>query len=86
MAQLPAGEWQADGSYVHAFHLRGGDVVVRYRAVGVEALSATPAEGWAVAVEQPGGPLVVNFRDGAGRLSRLEATWNGGPTARVVEK
>ncbi|KOV79716.1 hypothetical protein ADL03_36290 [Nocardia sp. NRRL S-836] len=85
-AQLPAGEWQADGSYVHAFHLRGGDVVVRYRASGVQAMSATPADGWAVSVEQPGGPLVVNFREPGGGLSRLEATWEGGPTARVVER
>lgn len=85
-AQLPAGEWQADGSYVHAFHLRGGDVVVRYSPSKVEALSATPADGWSVAVEQPGGPLVVNFRNAAGRLSRLEATWSNGPTARVIEK
>ncbi|NKE55677.1 hypothetical protein FXN61_02085 [Lentzea sp. PSKA42] len=85
-AQLPAGEWQSDGSYVHAFHLRGGDAVVRYRPTGVEALSATPADGWSVAVEQPGGPLVVNFRNAAGRLSRLEATWSNGPTARVIEK
>ncbi|MEU0879314.1 hypothetical protein ABZ345_12000 [Lentzea sp. NPDC005914] len=85
-AQLSEGEWQSDGSYVHAFHLRGGDVVVRYRPQGVEALSATPADGWSVAVEQPGGPLVVNFRTAEGRLSRLEATWSGGPTARVVEK
>ncbi|MFI6095464.1 hypothetical protein ACIA8G_07930 [Lentzea sp. NPDC051213] len=85
-AQLPEGEWQADGSYVHAFHLRGGDVVARYRPTGVEALSATPADGWSVAVEQPGGPLVVNFRNAEGRLSRLEATWNNGPTARVIEK
>ena len=75
-----------DGSYVHAFHLRGGDVVVRYRPAGAEALSATPADGWSVAVEQPGGPLVVNFRNAAGRLSRLEATWSNGPTARVIEK
>lgn len=85
-AQLPQGEWQSDGSYVHAFHLRGGDVVVRYRQAGVEALSATPADGWSVAVEQPGGPLVVNFRNAEGRLSRLEATWSNGPTARVIEK
>ncbi len=85
-AQPPAGEWQADGSYVHAFHLRGGDVVVRYRSSGVQALSATPADGWSVAVEQPGGPLVVNFRNAAGNLSRLEATWSGGPTARVIER
>ncbi|WP_329790482.1 hypothetical protein V1227_00930 [Lentzea sp. DG1S-22] len=85
-AQLPEGEWQADGSYVHAFHLRGGDVVVRYRPSGVEALSATPADGWSVAVEQPGGPLVVNFRTASGRLSRLEATWNDGPRAKVVEQ
>jgi hypothetical protein len=85
-AQLQEGEWQADGSYVHAFHLRGGDVVVRYRPQGVEAMSATPSDGWSVAVEQPGGPLVVNFRTTAGRLSRLEATWSNGPTARVVEK
>ncbi|SER60307.1 hypothetical protein SAMN05216188_11360 [Lentzea xinjiangensis] len=85
-AQLPQGEWQSDGSYVHAFHLRGGDVVVRYRPTGVEALSATPGDGWSVAVEQPGGPLVVNFRTAAGRLSRLEATWTNGPTARVIEQ
>ncbi|WP_434445944.1 hypothetical protein [Lentzea sp. E54] len=85
-AQLPQGEWQADGSYVHAFHLRGGDVVVRYRPTGVQALSATPADGWSVSVEQPGGPLVVNFRNAAGRLSRLEATWSGGPTAKVIEQ
>jgi hypothetical protein len=85
-AQLSEGEWQADGSYVHAFHLRGGDVVVRYRPQGVEALSASPADGWTVAVEQPGGPLVVNFRNTTGHLSRLEATWNNGPTARVIEK
>ncbi|MDX8028710.1 hypothetical protein SK803_00740 [Lentzea sp. BCCO 10_0856] len=85
-AQLQEGEWQSDGSYVHAFHLRGGDVVVRYRSTGVEALSATPADGWSVSVEQPGGPLVVNFRNAAGRLSRLEATWSNGPTARVVEQ
>ncbi|SDH05015.1 hypothetical protein SAMN05216553_11542 [Lentzea fradiae] len=86
-AQLPQGEWQPDGSYVHAFHLRGGDVVARYRPDGtVVALSATPADGWSVAVEQPGGPLVVNFRTTAGRLSRLEATWTDGPTARVVEQ
>jgi len=85
-AQLPQGEWQADGSYVHAFHLRGGDVVVRYRPSGVEALSATPADGYSVRVEQPGGPLVVNFRNAAGRLSRLEATWNDGPTAKVIEQ
>jgi hypothetical protein len=61
-------------------------VVVRYRQAGVEALSATPADGWSVAVEQPGGPLVVNFRNAEGRLSRLEATWSNGPTARVIEK
>lgn len=61
-------------------------MVVRYRPQGVEALSATPAEGWSVAVEQPGGPLVVNFRNTEGRLSRLEATWSNGPTARVIEK
>ena len=61
-------------------------MVVRYRPTGVEALSATPADGWSVAVEQPGGPLVVNFRNAAGRLSRLEATWSNGPTARVIEK
>ncbi len=86
-AQLPEGEWQPDGSYVHAFHLRGGDVVVRYRPTGaVSALSATPADGWSVAVEQPGGPLVVNFRTAAGQLSRLEATWSDGPTARVIEQ
>ncbi|GAB2835567.1 hypothetical protein GCM10027200_39130 [Lentzea nigeriaca] len=85
-AQLQEGEWQSDGSYVHAFHLRGGDVVVRYRPSGVEALSATPSDGWSVAVEQPGGPLVVNFRTTEGRLSRLEATWSNGPTARVIEK
>lgn len=72
---------------MHAFHLRGGDVVVRYRPDGVVvALSATPADGWSVAVEQPGGPLVVNFRTAAGRLSRLEATWADGPAARVVEQ
>ncbi|USX52739.1 MULTISPECIES: hypothetical protein [Lentzea] len=82
----PQGEWQADGSYVHAFNLRGGDVVVRYRPQGVQALSATPADGYSVSVEQPGGPLVVNFRNAAGRLSRLEATWNNGPTAKVVEQ
>lgn len=85
-AQLSQGEWQSDGSYVHAFHLRGGDVVVRYRSTGVEALSATPADGWSVSVEQPGGPLVVNFRTTAGRLSRLEATWSNGPKANVIEK
>ncbi|WP_330274330.1 hypothetical protein OG205_01150 [Lentzea sp. NBC_00516] len=85
-AQLPQGEWQSDGSYVHAFHLQGGDVVVRYRPQGVQALSATPADGYSVSVEQPGGPLVVNFRNAAGRLSRLEATWNNGPTAKVVEQ
>lgn len=61
-------------------------MVVRYRPSKVEALSATPADGWSVAVEQPGGPLVVNFRNAAGRLSRLEATWSNGPTARVIEK
>ncbi|HEX7307980.1 hypothetical protein [Lentzea sp.] len=86
-AQPQEGEWQADGSYVHAFHLRGGDVVARYRPTGeVAALSATPADGWSVSVEQPGGPLVVNFRTAAGRLSRLEATWADGPTARVIEQ
>jgi hypothetical protein len=85
-AQSPQGEWQADGSYVHAFHLRGGDVVVRYRPQGVQALSATPADGYSVSVEQPGGPLVVNFRNAAGRLSRLEATWDDGPTAKVIEQ
>jgi hypothetical protein len=85
-AQLSQGEWQPDGSYVHAFHLRGGDVVVRYRSTGAEALSATPAGGWSVAVEQPGGPLVVNFRTTSGSLSRLEATWSNGPRANVVEK
>ncbi|MET9226456.1 hypothetical protein [Lentzea sp. NPDC003310] len=85
-AQSPQGEWQADGSYVHAFHLRGGDVVVRYRPQGVQALSATPADGYSVRVEQPGGPLVVNFQNAAGRLSRLEATWDNGPTAKVVEQ
>ncbi|MGW6447648.1 hypothetical protein [Lentzea sp. NPDC055074] len=85
-AQSPQGEWQADGSYVHAFNLRGGDVVVRYRPQGVQALSATPADGYSVSVEQPGGPLVVNFRNAAGRLSRLEATWSDGPTAKVVEQ
>jgi hypothetical protein len=61
-------------------------VVVRYRPQGVEALSASPAAGWTVAVEQPGGPLVVNFRNATGNLSRLEATWTTGPTARVIEK
>ncbi|MFS8099538.1 hypothetical protein LFM09_20660 [Lentzea alba] len=61
-------------------------MLVRYRPSGVEALSATPADGWSVAVEQPGGPLVVNFRNAAGRLSRLEATWTNGPTAKVIEK
>ena len=71
---------------MHAFHLRGGDVVVRYRPQGVEALSATPADGWSVAVEQPGGPLVVDFRTTAGRLSHLEATWSNGPTASLIEK
>jgi hypothetical protein len=71
---------------VHAFNLRGGDVVVRYRPQGVQALSATPADGYSVQVEQPGGPLVVNFRNAAGRLSRLEATWNDGPAAKVVEQ
>ncbi|MGI5506946.1 hypothetical protein [Lentzea sp. CA-135723] len=85
-AQSPQGEWQADGSYVHAFHLRGGDVVVRYRPQGVQALSATPADGYSVKVEQPGGPLVVNFTNAAGRLSRLEATWTDGPTAKVIEQ
>lgn len=85
-AQFPEGEWQSDGSYVHSFHLRGGDVVVHYRPTGVEALSATPADGWSVAVEQPGGPLVVTFRNAAGRLSRLEATWSNGPTAKVIEQ
>ncbi|SDM46644.1 hypothetical protein SAMN04488074_1227 [Lentzea albidocapillata subsp. violacea] len=71
---------------MHAFHLRGGDVVVRYRPQGVQALSATPADGYSVSVEQPGGPLVVNFRNAAGRLSRLEATWSNGPTAKVIER
>ncbi|MDX3661051.1 hypothetical protein PV646_27425 [Streptomyces sp. ID05-26A] len=85
-AQSPQGEWQPDGSYVHAFNLRGGDVVVRYRPQGVQALSATPADGYSVSVEQPGGPLVVNFRNAAGRLSRLEATWDNGPTAKVIEQ
>ncbi|MFD9706243.1 hypothetical protein [Lentzea sp. NPDC059081] len=85
-AQLPEGEWQADGSYVHAFHMRGGDVVARFLPTGVKALSATPADGWSVSVEQPGGPLVVNFRTAAGRLSRLEANWTNGPTARVIEQ
>ncbi|GGU40704.1 hypothetical protein GCM10010178_36460 [Lentzea flava] len=61
-------------------------MVVRYRPSAVEALSATPADGWSVSVEQPGGPLVVNFRTPEGRLSRLEATWSAGPTARVIEK
>ena len=62
-------------------------MVVRYRPTGVVvALSATPADGWSVNVEQPGGPLVVNFRTTAGRLSRLEATWTTGPTARVIEQ
>lgn len=61
-------------------------MVARYRSTGVEALSATPADGWSVSVEQPGGPLVVNFRNTAGRLSRLEATWSNGPTAKVIEQ
>ena len=64
----------------------GGAVVVRYRSSGVEALSATPADGWSVSVEQPGGPLVVNFRTTAGNLSRLEATWSNGPKANLIEK
>ena len=61
-------------------------MVARYHPTGVKALSATPSDGWSVAVEQPGGPLVVNFRNAEGRLSRLEATWDNGPTARVIEK
>ncbi|TWP44365.1 hypothetical protein FKR81_41300 [Lentzea tibetensis] len=85
-AQPDQGVWQADGSYVRSFRLNGGDVTARFTRENVEAMSAVPNEGYSVSVEQPGGPLVVNFRTTSGRLSRLEAVWGDGPTWKVIEQ
>ncbi|GLZ33819.1 hypothetical protein Lesp02_60070 [Lentzea sp. NBRC 105346] len=85
-AQPDQGVWQSDGSYVRSFQLKGGEVTARFTPQNVEAMSAVPHEGYSVSVEQPGGPLVVNFRTTSGRLSRLEATWGDGPTWKIIEQ
>jgi hypothetical protein len=78
---------QEDGRpvYIRSFALRGGDVAVRFTPETTEAISATPRSGFSVAVEQPGGPLVVNFRSPE-RLSRLEAFWADGPQWKLIEE
>lgn len=85
-AQPDQGVWQSDGSYLRSFRLKGGEVTARFTRQNVEAMSAVPHEGYSVSVEQPGGPLVVNFRTADGRLSRLEATWGDGPQWRIIEQ
>jgi hypothetical protein len=78
--------WQSDGSYVRSFRLKGGEVTARFTRQNVEAMSAVPHDGYSVQVEQPGGPLVVNFRSTTSRLSRLEAVWGDGPQWKIVEQ
>jgi hypothetical protein len=72
-------------SETRTYDLVGGTATVRFSAAGVTVLTATPAPGFTVEIEDShDGGKRVEF-DSDGHESRLDAWWDGGPRDEVRE-
>jgi hypothetical protein len=81
------GSWSEENGksvYLRSFQLDGGELAVKFSDTGVEPISATPRQGFAVSITQPNNALVVEFKS-ATETSRLEANWDNGPRWKIIE-
>jgi hypothetical protein len=81
------GSWSEENGksvYLRSFQLDGGELAVKFSDSGVDPISATPRQGFAVNITQPNNTLVVEFKS-ATQTSRLEASWDNGPRWKIIE-
>lgn len=82
------GSWVEENGkqvYIRSFQLDGGEVAVHFASDGVQTISATPRQGFAVSVQEPSDTsLVVEFQSPAEK-SKLEANWQDGPRWKITE-
>lgn len=72
-------------SEVRSHALVGGTATLRYEPGRITVLSAEPAQGFTVQIEGNGTAEVRVEFDGDDHRSRLRASWEGGPRARIDE-
>ena len=64
---------------------RGGDSTLRFAENDVSVLTARPVSGHAVKVERTSATAVVVTFSSPTSVSRIQATWDEGPSWRIIE-